>query len=149
LSVSHPWYLFPSQKKTLYFISNNGTPGGCSRTLFHLKAKMATPKVTLPGRLGDPSMDLKTDPRMNPQLLAGFSVLGGGVLTPDPPITPHSPLEEIMTHMAQSDNVTQMLYDVSIAKLSNRKSGTLGAFSHFTSFSNLSSYSVSYNCQAG
>jgi hypothetical protein len=79
-----------------------------------LKAKMATPKITLPGRLGDSSMSAATEPRLHPQILAGLSFLGGGALSPPPPVTPDSPLDEVLQYIGQVDAGTQAMYDVSL-----------------------------------
>lgn len=74
---------------------------------------MATPKAIPPGRLGDSSMSLDTEPRMNPQLLKGLAIMGGGALSAAPPVTSNSPLEAVLEYIAQVDAGTQMLYDVS------------------------------------
>jgi acetyl esterase len=75
---------------------------------------MAATKATPPGRLGDPSMSLNTDPRMNPQLLAGMSIFGGGDLLTPPPLAADASLQEVLEYMAQTNDGTQKLYDVSI-----------------------------------
>jgi hypothetical protein len=76
---------------------------------------MATPKSTPPGRLGDPSMSVATDPRLHPQILAALSLLGGGTLLAPPPVTSASPLNEVLQYIGQVDAGTQVLYDVSLA----------------------------------
>jgi hypothetical protein len=71
---------------------------------------MATP----PGRLGDPSMTLKTEPRINPLVLATLDSFGAADLVLSPAITPDSPWKEVLGYMAQADASTRALYDVSI-----------------------------------
>jgi hypothetical protein len=75
---------------------------------------MVTPKMTLPGRLGDDSMSVATDPRLHPHILACLNLLGGGALSPPPPVTPESPFDEVLHYVGQTDAGTQALYDVSV-----------------------------------
>ncbi len=48
----------------------------------------------LPGRLGDPNMQLKDDPRADPRMLAAMAPLGLDVAPPQGPVGPDAPLEE-------------------------------------------------------
>jgi len=55
-----------------------------------------TPGVTteiagLPGRLGDPTLELRTDPRSDPRMLAALAPFGLDLATPTPPVGPTSP----------------------------------------------------------
>ena len=51
--------------------------------------------VKLPGRLGDPTMDLRSDPRSDPRMVAAFAPFGLDVQTPPLPVTRQSPLDEL------------------------------------------------------
>jgi acetyl esterase len=74
---------------------------------------MAASEMFLPGRLGDPSMNLTTEPRLHPQILEALPLLGGGALSPPPPVTSDTPLDEVLQYIGQVDAGTQALYDVS------------------------------------
>ncbi|BBY30507.1 alpha/beta hydrolase fold domain-containing protein [Mycolicibacterium sediminis] len=52
--------------------------------------------VTLPGRLGDPTLELRSDPRSDPRMLALFAPYGIDGTAPDLPVTRQSPLEELL-----------------------------------------------------
>ena len=54
--------------------------------------KLPKPKFPLPGRLGDESMTLFTDPRADPRMLAAMSSLGMDQPQPDPPVNGKSDL---------------------------------------------------------
>lgn len=55
----------------------------------------------LPGRLGNPEMDLKTDPRTDPRLAAALAVFEMDVAPPPPPVNPDSPLQDRLDFMAE------------------------------------------------
>ena len=55
----------------------------------------------LPGRLGDPEMVLKTDPRTDPRLAAALAVFEMDVAPPPPPVTPDSPLQDRLDFLAE------------------------------------------------
>lgn len=58
---------------------------------------METPAaVTLPGRLGDPTLELRTDPRSDPKMLALFAPFGLDVRAPDLPVDRQSPREDLL-----------------------------------------------------
>jgi acetyl esterase/lipase len=52
--------------------------------------------VTLPGRLGDPTMELRTDPRADPRMIAAIQPFGLDSLAAELPVTRQSPLEEML-----------------------------------------------------
>lgn len=60
---------------------------------------MATPRTlnpTLPGRLGDPTMELRSDPRADPRMVAAFAPFGLDAQAAELPVTRHSPLEVLL-----------------------------------------------------
>jgi len=63
------------------------------------------------GRLGDPNMDLNTDPRANPKLVKALAAFGLDKRQPQPDLTVDSPLSEITALMAQFDAMFGPLYD--------------------------------------
>ncbi len=59
---------------------------------------MAAPtfKVNLPGRLGDPTMDMRTDPRADPRMVAALGPFGLDGRAAELPVTRQSPYEELL-----------------------------------------------------
>jgi acetyl esterase/lipase len=53
--------------------------------------------VTLPGRLGDPTMELRTDPRADPRMIAAIGPFGLDARAAELPVTRQSPLEELLS----------------------------------------------------
>jgi acetyl esterase len=53
-----------------------------------------TSSAQAPGRLGDPAMDLRTDPRSDPRMVAALAQFGLDVAQPPPPLDRTSPREE-------------------------------------------------------
>lgn len=62
--------------------------------------------VILPGRLGNPSLALKDDPRADPRMLAAFAAFGMDGPLPPAPVTKDSPIEAIIefTNIAEAAN---------------------------------------------
>lgn len=60
-------------------------------------------RPNLPGRLGDPDMQLKDDPRADPRMLAAMAPFAIDVMPPPAPVTADSPHEEIHEHVAASE----------------------------------------------
>jgi acetyl esterase len=52
--------------------------------------------VTLPGRLGDPTMELRTDPRADPRMIAALAPFGLDARAAELPVTRQSPIEELL-----------------------------------------------------
>jgi acetyl esterase/lipase len=52
--------------------------------------------VVLPGRLGDPTMELRSDPRADPRMIKAFVPYELDVRAAALPVTRHSPLEELL-----------------------------------------------------
>jgi hypothetical protein len=59
---------------------------------------MAAPTVNvkLPGRLGDPALEMRSDPRSDPRMVAAFAPFGLDVTAPTPPVTRHSPVADLL-----------------------------------------------------
>ncbi len=55
----------------------------------------------LPGRLGDPEMVLRTDPRTDPRLVAALAEFDMDIAPPPPPVNVDSPLQEILDYFAE------------------------------------------------
>jgi acetyl esterase len=53
-----------------------------------------TSSAHAPGRLGDPAMDLRTDPRSDPRMVNALAQFGLDVALPPPPVDRNSPREE-------------------------------------------------------
>jgi acetyl esterase len=66
---------------------------------------MAAPTVNvkLPGRLGDPTMDLRSDPRSDPRMVAAFAPFGLDVRAADFPVNRQTPIEELLAVAADTE----------------------------------------------
>jgi acetyl esterase len=66
---------------------------------------MAAPtvQVKLPGRLGDPTLELHSDPRSDPRMIALFTPLGLHVRAADFPVNRQTPLEEMLAVAAETE----------------------------------------------
>lgn len=60
-------------------------------------------KATLPGRLGDPSMSLATDPRTDPRLAAALTAFGLADQAAEPPVNGDSSLAECLGFAAAAE----------------------------------------------
>jgi acetyl esterase len=58
----------------------------------------------LPGRLGDPDMQLKDDPRADPRMLAAMAPFAIDVMPPPTPVTADWSLEAIHEHITASED---------------------------------------------
>jgi len=78
---------------------------------------MATPtvNVTLPGRLGDPTLELGSDPRTDPRLVAAFAPLGLGGAAPTLPVDRHSTVEELLAVAAATEQAFATVFSVLLA----------------------------------
>ena len=63
------------------------------------------------GRLGDPDMDLRTDPRMDPNLLKAMAALGLDARAADPPVRRSDPDEQKLEHGQNINNAFNALFD--------------------------------------
>ena len=66
---------------------------------------MAAPtlNVNLPGRLGDPTLELGSDPRSDPRMVAALAPIGLDVTAVDLPVDRQSPLDELLAVAAASE----------------------------------------------
>jgi acetyl esterase len=66
---------------------------------------MAAPivNVTLPGRLGNPALELRSDPRSDPRVVAAFAPFGLDVTAPSLPIDRNSPVSELLAVAAAAE----------------------------------------------
>jgi acetyl esterase len=66
---------------------------------------MAAPtlNVKLPGRLGDPNLELRSDPRADPRMVALFAPFGLDVRAADFPVNRQTPLEELLAAAAETE----------------------------------------------
>jgi hypothetical protein len=68
-----------------------------------MKAASPPSNVVLPGKLGNPTMQLKDDPRVDPRILAAGTPLGFASDAEPIPLTRHSPMEEILGFCAAAE----------------------------------------------
>ena len=59
--------------------------------------------TNLPGRLGNPNMEIKDDPRADPRMIAAMGLIGLDVAPPQSPVGPDSPLEDILQLVTESE----------------------------------------------
>ena len=59
--------------------------------------------ANLPGRLGNPNMDIKDDPRADPRMITAMGLIGLDVAPPQPPVNRSSTLEEILAYSLESE----------------------------------------------
>ena len=64
-----------------------------------------------PGRLGDASMSLKTDPRADPRMVAALAEFALDELAPAPAVTADSPLDEILDFITAAEKEYQKIFD--------------------------------------
>ena len=66
------------------------------------RLKLAVPKATLPGKLGNSTMQLKDDPRADPRMVAKMAELGLDVDPAKPPVDMNSsPRSCLLSQLAQ------------------------------------------------
>jgi acetyl esterase/lipase len=66
----------------------------------------------LPGRLGDPALQLRDDPRADPRMIAAMSPIGLDVMAPPSPVSAASPIDEILAHCAEAEAGFQMAFSM-------------------------------------
>ena len=64
-----------------------------------------------PGRLGDPEMDLRTDPRTNPRLLAALAAFGLDAAAVPPPVDRRAPVDSLVECVGQQHTGFEGLYE--------------------------------------
>ena len=65
-----------------------------------------------PGQLGDPTMEVKTDPRTNPRLLAALTPIGLAGRMPTPNMSLDATIEELTPLMAADNAAVEGLYEM-------------------------------------
>ena len=70
-----------------------------------------------PGRLGDPMMDLGSDPRSDPRMIAALAPLGLDKASPPPPVGCASPREEQLAYVAAGETDFETLFAAWVADL--------------------------------
>ncbi len=58
---------------------------------------------TLPGRLGNPDMDIKDDPRADPRMIAAMTALGMEVKPPPTPVTASNSIDELLAYAVEAE----------------------------------------------
>ena len=78
---------------------------------------MAAPtvNVNLPGRLGDPTMEMRTDPRADPRMLAAIAPFGLDAKAPELSVTRESPLEDLLAGAAATEQGFDGLFGALLA----------------------------------
>ena len=74
-------------------------------------AAETTSGPALPGRLGDPELDLRSDPRTNPRLLAALAAFGLDAPAGPPPLTRSDPPESVAEFVGQAEAGFEALYE--------------------------------------
>ena len=64
----------------------------------------------LPGRLGNPELDLRDDPRADPRMIAAMGPIGLDVAPPPSPVTAASPLNDILEACSLAEAGFQMAF---------------------------------------
>jgi acetyl esterase len=64
----------------------------------------------LPGRLGNPNMQLRDDPRADPRMIAAMAQLGMDLAPPPSPITAASPMVDILDALGVAEAGAQMMF---------------------------------------
>lgn len=67
--------------------------------------------VELPGRLGDPARTLATDERSDPRVVAAWRAFGLDGSGEPPPVTPESPIEELLEFCAAAEQGFEAVFD--------------------------------------
>ena len=80
-------------------------------------AGMAAPRVpvNLPGRLGDPSRELHSDPRADPRYVAALAPLGLDVSAPALPVGRRDPIEAQLAVIAESEQAYGAIFEALLA----------------------------------
>src|SRR5262245_29540751 len=69
-------------------------------------------QLAAPGRLGDPTMVLKTDPRADPRMVAALGEFGLSQAPPPAPVTAASPRQQILEYCAALEGAFEQMFDV-------------------------------------
>jgi acetyl esterase/lipase len=69
-----------------------------------------TTSPLLPGRLGNPNLDIRDDPRADPRMIAAMAPVGMDLAAPPSPVTASSSLDEILEHCLLAEAGFQMVF---------------------------------------
>ena len=75
----------------------------------------STREPRLPGRLGDPTLELRSDPRSDPRMVALFARFGLDATSPTLPVDRHSPLEQLLAVAAASEQALDGVFAALLA----------------------------------
>ncbi|MDT5148644.1 MAG: acetyl esterase [Mycobacterium sp.] len=78
---------------------------------------MAAPtvNVTVPGRLGDPTMELRSDSRADPRMVAALAPFGLDARAAELAVTRQSPLEELLAVASATEQAFDGLFGALLA----------------------------------
>lgn len=76
---------------------------------------MAAP--VLPGRLGDASMTLRTDPRSDPRMVAAMEPFGLGDLPEEAPVDASSPIDDLLGFVAVAEEGFEAMFGAFVAEV--------------------------------
>ena len=62
-----------------------------------------TSQATLPGRLGHPDLELRTDPRSDPRMVAALATFGMDTAAAPPPMDSSAPRETLLEFCAAAE----------------------------------------------
>ena len=71
--------------------------------------------VKLPGRLGDPTRELRSDPRADPRVVAALAPLGLDVTAPPLPVGRDDPLDALLPVAAAPEHTYQTIFESLLA----------------------------------
>jgi acetyl esterase len=70
-----------------------------------------TSQATLPGRLGHPDLELRTDPRSDPRMVAALAAFGMDTAAAPPPMDSSAPRETLLEFCAAAETGFEALFD--------------------------------------
>jgi acetyl esterase len=68
------------------------------------------PTTPLPGRLGNPATDLRSDPRADPRMVATLAPFGLDTAAEAPPVDARSPREAQLAYLAEAETGFEGLF---------------------------------------
>src|SRR5262245_62054720 len=75
----------------------------------------ASGSITPPGRLGNPDLLLRDEPRADPRMVAALAPFGLDVRPDDPPVSVDSPIEDILAWAAEMEAGFQAVFEATVA----------------------------------
>ncbi|MET0993043.1 MAG: alpha/beta hydrolase fold domain-containing protein, partial [Mycobacterium sp.] len=71
--------------------------------------------VKLPGRLGDPTRELRSDPRADPRVVAALAPLGLDVTAPPLPVGRDDPVDDLLAVALETEQTYQTIFESLLA----------------------------------